>query len=171
VSPDQAAAGESLPSRFTRTGSLIRPQPAAAARPRPAGEVDSLDARGLSRLSGVAAPGAKSTVEKRRRSVWEFATYLERFDGATWQERWLASGWEGSDRPLRVLNPPNAAGWSMSSGFKWLAAMRAIVPSVTCLRRDAVPDSSAQFSRTGSWPRWSRGSRRRRRRTSCDNRR
>lgn len=139
------ALEDSLPSRFTRTGSLIRPQPAVASRPRPAGEVDDLDARGLSRLSGVAAPGAQSTVEKRRRSVWEFATYLERFDGATWQDRWLASGWESSDRPVRVLNPPNAAGWSMSSGFKWLSAMRAIVPSMECLRRDAVPDYAAVF--------------------------
>jgi hypothetical protein len=69
-------------------------------------------------------------VEKRQWSVPQFAEYLARFPGETSQQRWLASGFEEPDALLRGMNPANSAGWSFTSGFKMLAAMRTIVPRI-----------------------------------------
>jgi hypothetical protein len=49
-------------------------------------------------LAGAAMAGAKSTVEKRQLSVRRFAEHLAQFPGQTWQQRWLASGWNS---PMR----------------------------------------------------------------------
>ncbi len=122
-------------------------EPAAAAGP-----VISASVTEPLRLAGEAIPGPKSTLEKRRRSVRMFAEHLEQLPGETWQQRWLASGWEQPDRQLRLLNPARAHAWSMTLGFKWLAAMRAIVPSAAAMRRQAGPDYAELFRAVQSDP-------------------
>jgi site-specific recombinase XerD len=124
---------------------VITPEAATPNLPQPLGPVSSASVAELRRLAGDAIPGPKSTLEKRRRSVRLFAEHLEQFPGETWQQRWLASGWEQPDRLLRLLNPPRAHAWSMTLGFKWLAAMRAIVPSVAAMRRQGGPDYAGLF--------------------------
>ncbi|MEJ3656248.1 site-specific integrase [Actinomycetes bacterium KLBMP 9759] len=109
--------------------------------PQPAGPVAQAGIDELVRLIDVVYPaGPKSTMETRRRSLRRFGEHLAEFPGDTWQDRWLASEWETSDRLIRSMNTDRHHAWTMSAGYKLLAAFRAIVPSVRALRRHALPD-------------------------------
>jgi integrase len=124
---------------------VITPAPATPKLPQPVGELSTASVDELVRLAGSLLPGGRNLQGARRRSVRTFAEHLAGFSGATWQDRWVVSGWEELHRPIRVLNPPNGAGWSVTLGFKWLAAMRVIVPSSRAVRLNAVPDYGPLF--------------------------
>lgn len=125
--------------------SVLAPCPAPPNLPQPAGPVTTMDIDALVGLVGAVNPGSASAVDKRRRSVRRFAEHLAAFPGDDWQQRWSASGWDHSDELIRTLNTARSHTWSMSAGFKLMAAMRAIVPSVRALRRNAPQDYHRVF--------------------------
>jgi integrase len=131
--------------KFDPGRSVLTPAPPVPNLPQPAGPVAGMGIDELVRLVGEVNPGTRSAVDKRRRSLRMFAEHLSAFPGGSWQERWFASGWETTDQLIRTLNPPRADAWSMSAGFKLMAALRAIVPSVRALRRNAPQDYHAVF--------------------------
>ena len=123
---------------------VVTPRLAVPNLPEPMGNVAALTGRALAALAVAASPGAAETLAKRRRSVLRFAALLAEYPGRTWQERWLASGWEQPGRLLRDLNA-GLTSYSITGGFKWFTAMRVIVPSLSALQRNAVPDYAEMF--------------------------
>jgi hypothetical protein len=121
----------------------VTPAAAEPNLPQPVGPVAQAGIDELVRLIDVVYPaGPKSTMETRRRSLRRFGEHLAEFPGDTWQDRWLASGWETSDRLIRSMNTDRHHAWTMSAGYKLLTAFRAIVPSAR-----AAPSRSARLPR------------------------
>jgi site-specific recombinase XerC len=123
---------------------VVTPGWAVPHLPEPVGQVAASPGPTLAGLAVDLLPGAAETLAKRRRSVLRFAALLAEHQGRTWQQRWLASGWEQPGRLLRDLNA-GLTSYSITAGFKWFAAMRVIVPSLPALQRNAVPDYAEMF--------------------------
>ena len=126
--------------------STITPATATPNLPQPVGPTATASVAELRLLAGAAMAGAKSTVEKRQWSV----VVSEHLGSVFLRDRRGSSGdWPAdSNNPMRLLramNPPNSAGWSFTSGFKMLAAMRTVVPSVQAMRRNVIPDYDEMF--------------------------
>jgi len=90
-------------------------------------------------------PRSATQLDKRARSVRQLLELLSASPGQTWQQRWEASGWSTSGVPLATLNPPPSKSWTMTSGFSWAVAVRALVPALPALRANAVSDFATIF--------------------------
>lgn len=113
--------------------------------PQPGGDLTAASVADLTTAACGVLPRSSVQLSKRRRSIRHLAEHLATFPGLTWQERWLASGWESSLTPLASLNPAPTASWTMTSGFSWLVALRVLVPSIRVLRRNTVSDFATIF--------------------------
>jgi len=124
---------------------VVEPRAPEPHLPQPLGDVSAAPVDELVAAACSVLPRSAIQLDKRGRSIRRLAEHLSTFPGLTWQQRWDASGWESSPTPLASLNPSPTASWTMTSGFSWLVAIRALVPSIRVLRRNAVSDFSTIF--------------------------
>lgn len=71
--------------------------------------------------------------------------HLEGFAGRSWQDRWLTSGLDDPGRPVRVLQPPRAAGRTIHRAFEALLCLRVIRPNVAALRSNRLSTFAEAF--------------------------
>jgi hypothetical protein len=71
---------------------------------------------------------------KRRSGTRRLLEHLEKFDGRTWQERWLASGLDAGERPVSDLDRDKYRGYNLTHGLKALLCLRVITPSLHAFR-------------------------------------
>ena len=138
-------AHEGPPRRRWGQADVIAPQAPPPRLPTPHGDLSHAPAADLITVACSVLPRSVIQLDKRGRSVRHMAEHLATFSGVSWQQRWEASGWDTSTTRLASLNPSTATGWTMTSGFSWLVALRVVVPSMVALRRDAVSDFATIF--------------------------
>lgn len=133
----------SFATRF-RIGELS-PEPAVPKRlPRPCGNLDRAPIEQV--VASVERFGGTPNHSKYRRVAGTKAIlgYLERFDGSTWQQRWVASRFDDGDRHVRSLvDDPSVgsfysdaaeSGNALTNALRALFSMRVIRPALLAFR-------------------------------------
>ncbi|GAA1817614.1 site-specific integrase [Agromyces neolithicus] len=143
--PQEGDVGDARVGKSWGKADVVASVAPAPHLPHPHGDLDAAPAETLIAAACSVLPRSSIQLDKRARSIRRLVEHLSAFPGATWQERWEASGWESSSTPLASLNPSPTASWTMTSGFSWLVALRVLVPSLRVLRRNAVSDFARIF--------------------------
>lgn len=120
----QDADKQELRSRFAIDS--IESAPAVpSAPPQPFGDLTRAQIEGLVKLAGdKLGSQLDSPRAKRRSGTRHLLEHLEKFDGRTWQERWLVSD----------LDPDKYRGYNLTHGLKSLLCLRVITPSLHAFR-------------------------------------
>ncbi|MGW0248358.1 tyrosine-type recombinase/integrase, partial [Nocardia goodfellowii] len=83
-------------------------------------------------------------LSKRRRGTRLLLEHLSGFPGATWQQRWQASGLDDG-LAVGVIVNDKYNGYNVTNGLKSLLLMRVIVPSLAGFRANKFKDYSLNF--------------------------
>lgn len=104
--PQQGDSGDGRGRKTWGKADVVDPAAPAPHLPHPHGDLDTASAETLIAAACSVLPRSAIQLEKRGRSIRRMVEHLSTFPGATWQERWDASGWESTATPLASLNPP-----------------------------------------------------------------
>ncbi len=102
--------------------------------PRPHGDLDTATAGEIAAVADEVWPRIGPRHYDRRRRLRRLLELLAAYPGQAWQERWLASGFDAGDRPVRELG---GAGWvraEMTNSLMLLCCLRVIRPSLAAFR-------------------------------------
>jgi len=127
---------EPLPRRPAPARQVITPAPAPAPAvpPRPRGNLDTAAADEIAAVADEVWPRSGQRRYERRRGLRGLLELLAACPGQTWQQRWLASGSDAGDRPVRELA---GAGWAraeVTHSLMMLCCLRVIRPSLMAFR-------------------------------------
>ncbi|MFI9650304.1 tyrosine-type recombinase/integrase [Streptomyces sp. NPDC052040] len=132
--------------QFTPTAIKPAPPPAPRRPPRSLGELGSAPVNEVAAVSArhfAARPGVEWS---HRRDMTDFLLQLERFPGATWQERWEASGFDEGGRPISDLGGDDARARNrVNAGGGRAFAMRLIRPTLLGFRSNRFYNYPAWF--------------------------
>src|ERR1039457_7484904 len=110
------------------------PAPAPAVPTRPRGNLDTATADEIAAVADEVWPRSGQRRYERRRGLRGLLELLAACPGQTWQQRWLASGSDAGDRPVRELA---GAGWAraeVTHSLMMLCCLRVIRPSLMAFR-------------------------------------
>ena len=79
-------------------------------------------------------PGSRDAERSRMRGARILLEHLDGFGGQSWQQRWDASGLDGSNRPVNLMIPGNQGRKELCTGMACLLGLRVIRPSLRALR-------------------------------------
>ncbi|MEV7471640.1 hypothetical protein AB0O20_34865 [Streptomyces kronopolitis] len=134
-------------TRFTGAELKAAPAPLPSTPPGPFGDLSRAPASEILRIIERATKG-RPNPGRRRKAVQRTFSLLEEMPGDTWQERWLASGFddEGAES-VRVLaregDPVDSA--DLIAGIKLAFCLRAIRPSISGFRANKFLDYPQRF--------------------------
>ncbi|QJY50783.1 site-specific integrase [Pseudonocardia broussonetiae] len=110
------------------------PAPAPAVPPRPHGNLDAASAEQIMAVVERVWPRKSQRTYDRRRGMRRLLDLMAEFPGATWQQRWLASGFDVPDRPVRELADTDWARGEITHSLMLLCCLRVIRPSLAAFR-------------------------------------
>ena len=90
-------------------------------------------------------PVSKDTIENRRNGVRMMLQHLEAFDGATWQERWEASGLNEHGNPVAGLSDQKRIRQRLVQGMRMLFQWRVVHPSIAALHANHMTGYAESF--------------------------
>jgi integrase len=139
-------------TRFPAAFIKAAPAPPPEVPPRPFGDLSRASAESIwSLIDEVLDYKSQSGRLAVRQSLFTMLGHLDRFSGATWQERWEASGLNASDGvPVRTLpcsRGRGKQGSELTSAAKLLFCLRVIQPSLPAFRANKFTDYPAMFQR------------------------
>ena len=132
LTPDTVAR----PRRSTATRQIIMPAPAPepAVPPRPHGDLDRPTAEQIIAVADEVWPRGRLPRYGRRRGLQWLLDLLAAYPGDSWQQRWLASGFDVGDRPVRELADTDWARGELTHSLMLLCCLRVIRPSLSAFR-------------------------------------
>lgn len=123
-----------------------RPPPLPAAPP---GRFGDLSRASIEEITGLAAqppvPVSPATVSNRRGGARMILQHLAGCDGATWQERWEASGLNASDQPVASMSDHRRARQLLVSGMRMLFQWRVVRPSLAAVHANHLAGYADSF--------------------------
>jgi len=127
---------EPWPRRSVPARQIITPAPAPAPAvpPRPRGNLDAATAEEIDAVASEVWPRSGQRSYDRRRGLRRLLELLADYPGQTWQQRWLASGSDAGDRPVRELAGPGWVRAEMTHSLMLLCCLRVIRPSLAAFR-------------------------------------
>lgn len=134
-------------SRFHGPETRTEPATAAAAPPRPHGDLSVAPVSLLAQLTRGTWAGGTSTGFQRAQAVQEILQYLLGFPGGTWQQRWDASPPGRGEVTASSLSSATATSARWSPGMRSLFCLRAIQPSNLAFRVNTFPGYAEYFAR------------------------
>ena len=130
---NDASARAQARSRFAVD--TVDATPATASKPPgPHGDMSEASIDTLISLAATLGSTEKSQRNKRIRGTRKLLAHLEAFPGETWQDRWLASGFDHTGTPVRSLGSTKYDGYELIMGAESLFLLRAVTPSLTGFR-------------------------------------
>jgi site-specific recombinase XerD len=125
------------PRRAVPTRQIINPAPAPAPAvpPRPHGNLDTADAEQIIAIADQVWPRVQRERRyDRGRGLRRLLELLAASPGETWQQRWLASGYDVGDRPVRELADSDWARGELTHSLMLLCCLRVIRPTLAAFR-------------------------------------
>ncbi|MFB7763544.1 tyrosine-type recombinase/integrase [Streptomyces xiamenensis] len=134
-------------SRFNRTAIIPSPAPEPSLPPRPRGV---LDTAGITTICTAAketwaATDAPSRTRSRDVGLRRLLGHLETRPGASWQERFEASGFNVRGRPVRDLGVGEGPRAWLTQGLEALFCLRIVRPSLEAFRSNHFQDYPRAF--------------------------
>ncbi len=138
-------------TRFSTAEAKAAPAPRPESPPAPFGDLSTASVAELQELvTGILRPQSKSTAQKCGVGTRLLFDHLLTLPGATWQERWEASGFnaEGAD-PVSTLARPGIRGDGnqLVTAAKVAFCMRIIQPSLSGFRAHSFCNYAEPFGR------------------------
>lgn len=128
---------EARPRRAVPTRQIITPAPASAPAvpPRPRGNLDTATAEQITAITNqVWTPANRERSYDRGRGLRRLLELLATYPGETWQQRWLASGYDVGNRPVRELADTDWARGELTHSLMLLCCLRVIRPTLAAFR-------------------------------------
>ncbi|MEU7863929.1 tyrosine-type recombinase/integrase [Nonomuraea sp. NPDC049141] len=126
--------GLGFSSRYV-SATKIKPEPATpTVLPRPFGDLATASISHLAQLATDTWEGTRTTRRQRGNAVWEILSYLTKFPGTAWQERWDNSPLSTGDVRAADLGNSRSNGISTPTGLRSLLCLRVIQPSLLAFR-------------------------------------
>ncbi|MED7931776.1 hypothetical protein SMD20_46680 [Nonomuraea sp. LP-02] len=126
--------GLGFSSRYV-SANKIKPEPATpTVLPRPFGDLATASISHLAQLATDTWEGAYVTRRQRGTAVGEVLSYLTKFPGKTWQERWDNSPLSTGEVRAADLGNSRSTGVSAPTGLRSLLCLRVIQPSLLAFR-------------------------------------
>ena len=106
-----------------------------AVPPRPCGDLDTATAETISALADTIWPRKQPRTSLRRQGIGWLLGYLAGYPGATWQERWEASGLNDGVRRVRELTTgSDRVDGELGHSLMLLCCLRVVRPSLPAFR-------------------------------------
>jgi hypothetical protein len=120
-------------SRFVSVNAA--PAPTSAVPPRPQGDLTRASIEEIAQAVRTTWPTKPADNRWRRsRGARDLLEHLSEFPGQTWQDRWLASGFNEPGRPVSVLRSAPQDRSQIGTGAACLFCLRVIQPSLEAFR-------------------------------------
>lgn len=134
-------------TRFVRQAVIAAPAPTPQAPPRPRGELDSAPIEQIRTVAAQVWPLPASRCASRNRGLRRLGEHLAALPGATWQQRWEASGLNGRHRPVRDLDDSGTPGrrTELTHAAEALFCLRIVQPSLEAFRANQFVDYPEVF--------------------------
>lgn len=144
-----------LPTRFSNAHLKAAPAPRPDSPPAPLGDLSQAPITELCRLSSETLNGrSRSLQEKRRHGIRMLFGHLQALPGATWQERWEASGFNDEQAPsVNMLGRGGRDSGDLISAVKWAFCARVIQPSLSGFRANKFVEYGEAFRALQNDPR------------------
>jgi hypothetical protein len=110
------------------------PAPVPAVPPRPRGNLDAATAEEIAAVADGVWPRGGQRRYARRRGLRRLLELLAAFPGQTWQQRWLASGFDAGDRRVRDLADCEWVRAEAVHSLMLLCCLRVVRPSLAAFR-------------------------------------
>lgn len=132
LTPDTAAR----PRRSTPKRQIITaaPAPSPAVPPRPRGDLDTATAEQITAVVDEVWPRGGQRRYDRGRGLKRLLEVLAAYPGQTWQQRWVSSGLDVGDRPVRMLADADWARGELTHSLMLLCCLRVVRPSLAAFR-------------------------------------
>lgn len=146
---------EIRPTRFASAVVKAAPAPVPAVVPSPFGDLSNAGVGDLCAVVTEALAGTtRSTLAKRRAGVRMLFGHLEEQAGVTWQERWVAAGFDGDARSITSLARPGVRmdRSNLTAAAAVAFGLRAIRPSLPGLRAIKLAAYPETFRRLAQDP-------------------
>ena len=89
---------------------------------------------------------------QRQAGIRTLLTHLARFDGQTWQQRWIAAGLDEVAKPVVAISDGAPETGTLTTALAALLALRVITPSLAALRSNRILDYPETFRTAQSDP-------------------
>lgn len=144
---------EQVPFETRFAVNAIKAQPAvAAALPRPFGDLDTASVVRVEEIIEVAYGPEVWKQSALHEGIGFILDWLTGFDGDTWQERWLASGFDAGLRSVSALRDTKYLRGTASGALKTLICLRVIRPSLAALQANRLINLPELFRLTQADP-------------------
>lgn len=143
----RAADAECAGNRSRFAIDTLHPRPSVPSAPvLPFGDLSQASIDRLIEVASESSMGSTlaGQLSKRRRGTRLLLEHLSGFPGATWQQRWQASGLDDG-LAVGVIVNDKYNGYNVTNGLKPLLLMRVIVPSLAGFRANKFKDYSLNF--------------------------
>ena len=134
-------------ARFARHAVIAAPAPAPEVPPRPHGELGSAPVERIRQVAAEVWPQPASRRGSRDRGLQRLGRYLGGLPGASWQQRWQASGHNGRGLPVRDLESPEKPGrrTELTQALEAMFCLRIIQLSLEAFRANHFVDYPEAF--------------------------
>lgn len=114
-------------------------------QPRPRGDLQTATSERIVRVSTSTWGDWRNRDGNRPQGIRTLLTHLARFDGASWQQRWINAGLDEVGQPVTTIGNGGPATGTLTTALAALCALRVIQPSVAAYRSNRILDYPDTF--------------------------